>query len=514
MINRFYLKNHLSFKNINIECDKGLIVFTGPSGAGKSVLMNSILSLFGNGNSKPEVSEVEINNLNINSESFDISSKEEFTIKQRTKSSSKFYINEQSVNKKNLKDFSKRFSKHLHLKDFSDFENHNILDFIDFIISKNSKSFDKLKKTYLDSFNNLKNSKKTLNEINRKESNQDELIDFISFELDKINKLDPKENELEELKKIKDSLSKQDKINEEIEKNSITLEALPKLSKLFALFNEEDITNSIEEIYNKGIDCINSFDQQMEAYNDLDIGDLLDRINNINSLVKKHGSISGILEYKNLKEEELKALKNISFEKEELEVQIQQLETNCLKLANQISLKRQGVLPEVLKNINYFLKLLYLEDLDIVLEKSELSSSGIDQSSLFINATNINNISSGEFNRLRLALLTARSKYECENGGILFLDEIDANLSGKESESIAKVLIDLSKTYQIFTISHQPQLSSVANQHFLVEKHDNISTIKKLSEDERVNEISRMISGEDITNEAIEFAKNLLKKEK
>ncbi|MBT5491899.1 sigma 54-interacting transcriptional regulator [bacterium] len=103
---------------------------------------------------------------------------------------------------------------------------------------------------------------------------------------------------------------------------------------------------------------------------------------------------------------------------------------------------------------------------------------------------------------------------EMAEGGILFLDEIDANLSGKESESIAKVLIDLSKTYQIFTISHQPQLSSVANQHFLVEKHDNISTIKKLSEDERVNEISRMISGEDITNEAIEFAKNLLKKEK
>jgi DNA repair protein RecN (Recombination protein N) len=91
------------------------------------------------------------------------------------------------------------------------------------------------------------------------------------------------------------------------------------------------------------------------------------------------------------------------------------------------------------------------------------------------------------------------------------LDEIDANLSGKESQSIAQVLSQLSKSYQIFAISHQPQLSATANEHFLIQKHNNISTVKLLNKDERISEISRMISGENITKEAIIFAKELLK---
>ncbi|MDD2641219.1 MAG: DNA recombination protein RecN, partial [Arcobacteraceae bacterium] len=120
-------------------------------------------------------------------------------------------------------------------------------------------------------------------------------------------------------------------------------------------------------------------------------------------------------------------------------------------------------------------------------------------------------ISSGEFNRLRLALLTAMSEVDIVNNGILFLDEIDANLSGKESSAIAKVLTELSKSYQIFAISHQAQLTASATGHFLVDKHNGKSHVRKLNEDERMNEIARMISGENITQEAKDFAQNLLK---
>ncbi len=81
---------------------------------------------------------------------------------------------------------------------------------------------------------------------------------------------------------------------------------------------------------------------------------------------------------------------------------------------------------------------------------------------LKLNAVNLQTISSGEFNRLRLALLTSMSEVDIVNNGILFLDEIDANLSGKESSAIAKVLMELSKSYQIFAISHQPQLTASA----------------------------------------------------
>jgi DNA repair protein RecN (Recombination protein N) len=105
--------------------------------------------------------------------------------------------------------------------------------------------------------------------------------------------------------------------------------------------------------------------------------------------------------------------------------------------------------------------------------------------------------------------LTSMSEFDIADNGILFLDEIDANLSGKESESISKVL-KLSYSYQIFAISHQPQLTANADQHFLIEKNNFISSIKILNKEEKINEIARMISGEKITSEAIEFAKNIL----
>ena len=69
----------------------------------------------------------------------------------------------------------------------------------------------------------------------------------------------------------------------------------------------------------------------------------------------------------------------------------------------------------------------------------------------------------------------------------------------------------LANFYQIFAISHQPQLSSKANSHFLVERHGESSVVRELDKEERVNELARMISGEHISEEAINFAKGLLK---
>ena len=76
--------------------------------------------------------------------------------------------------------------------------------------------------------------------------------------------------------------------------------------------------------------------------------------------------------------------------------------------------------------------------------------------------------------------------------------------------SIANVLLNLAEFYQIFAISHQPQLSSKADSHFLVEKRGETSIVRELKGDERVSELARMISGERITEEAINFARQLL----
>ena len=202
---------------------------------------------------------------------------------------------------------------------------------------------------------------------------------------------------------------------------------------------------------------------------------------------------------------------NISFEKSDLEKKYQSLQTYVLDLANKMSDYRKEGLIRLEKDVNYYLEFLYLSSAKIDLKNQELDSSGVDYIDFKLNQVSLQTISSGEYNRLRLALLSAISKLDIGENGILFLDEIDANLSGKESEAIAKVLEKLSKTYQIFAISHQIQLTSSANQHFLVEKINGVSTVKELNNSERVNEIARMISGENVTNEAIEFAKNIIK---
>ena len=76
-------------------------------------------------------------------------------------------------------------------------------------------------------------------------------------------------------------------------------------------------------------------------------------------------------------------------------------------------------------------------------------------------------------------------------------------------EVITKVLDELSHFYQIFAISHLPQLSSKAHNHFLVEKNGKQSYVKKLEKEERIKELARMVSGEQISDEALQFARTL-----
>jgi DNA repair protein RecN (Recombination protein N) len=243
---------------------------------------------------------------------------------------------------------------------------------------------------------------------------------------------------------------------------------------------------------------------------DLDIEQVLDRIEKLSSLIKRFGSIEEAIEYKTQKEKELESYENISFEKSILEKNIKKLNKLIEEQSSQISHNRKSVIDEFTLKINEYLKLLYLDDLSISLEDKEIDFSGKDSVVLKLKSTLISKVSSGEFNRIRLAFMTARCFYEKDASGVLFLDEVDANLSGKESESIAKVLLQLSKNYQIFAISHQPQLSAAANQHFMVYKQNDESEVVSLNKENRVNEIARMISGKDITKEALEFSKKLL----
>lgn len=247
---------------------------------------------------------------------------------------------------------------------------------------------------------------------------------------------------------------------------------------------------------------------------ELDIENVLDRIEKLSSLQKRFGSIKEALEYKEEKKKELESYENISFEKSILEKNLKKLSIEVIEQAKKISSFRKEYSKTLEKRINHYLEYLYLSNAKIHFVDKKLDKTGIDEIIFELNGVNLDTISSGEFNRLRLALLTSISEFDIIGNGILFLDEIDANLSGKESSAIAKVLNRLSQNYQIFAISHQPQLTSTADIHFLVDKKDGKSTVKKLDENSRIDEIARMISGEDITDDAYSFAKNLLEEKR
>lgn len=507
MINRFYLKDFLSFKEVDLEFEKGLVVFTGPSGAGKSVLMDAFLSLFGLKEARALMAETTISESNITNEIFDICSDDDIVIKEIKKEKIRYFINNQTISKKNLSDFSKNIVKHLSLKDTSDFQSSKLIDFLDRLCAQNSEEFSDLKATFEDTFLKYNIVKEKLLKIKEDELKIEDLKEFAKFEIEKITSLDPKIDEYEELNHIKKQLSRKDKIEDAIKSASSIFELSNSVSTALELLDED--SSFFDESINELNNIFEKFNDSLSELEELDIENVLDRIEKLSSLQKRFGSIELALEYKEQKQKELESYENITFEKSLLEKEELELFSMSQKLSKELTANRTKAIKVLEERINYYLKFLYLSNAKISLNEKKLDISGCDFVNFELNGVNLDTISSGEFNRLRLALLTSMSEFEIANGGILFLDEIDANLSGKESDAIAKVLTTLSKTYQIFAISHQPQLTASANQHFLVDKKDGNSTVKALNSSEKIEEISRMISGENITKEAREFATNL-----
>ncbi len=509
MIESFYLKNYLTFKEIQIQFDKGLVVFTGPSGAGKSILMKAILATLGYDEARATLSEVMFENFPMDIEQYDIQKGDDVVIKQLKKDKIRYFINNQNSSKKYIQTISNQTIRHLHHKENSDFDSITLLTYLDNISIQQNKNYEQTLNMYKNDFKELTNMQNQFNKLIQDEKDLEQLKEFTIFEIEKIEKLDPKIDEYEELSLIKKQLSKKDKIEDAISNAKELFRIAPAVS---SALNTIEVDSSFFD------DCINEVNNIFESSSDfletlegIDIEATLDRIEDLSKLIKRFGTIEEALEYKKEKQKELESYENISFEKAILEKNIKKLTIELEKLAKQITITRQEALKIAHKKINYYLEFLYLSNAKLTLQTSSLNNIGSDDINFELNGVSLDTISSGEFNRLRLALLASISEIDLNSdGGILFLDEIDANLSGKESQSIAKVLLQLSKSYQIFAISHQPQLTASANNHFLVEKSHNISTVKKLNKDERILEISRMISGENITDDAKQFATNLI----
>lgn len=504
MISRILMKENLGFKEANLELSEGLTVFSGLSGAGKSVLFKGILAAFGFGESEAKFVELELDD-KLDLESFGIESESENVFKILKEKSTKYFINNQSIAKKSLQSLSKSFIKYLSVKDNNEFSNEKFLTLLDALESAKNPKFNETKEKFEQIFKEYNENSLKLNRILEEERRIEELKELTQTHIEKISKINPKSGEYEELLKLKKRLSKRDKIEEAWNKVGGIFEY--EKAVLDALNLSEVDANFFSECFNEL--RIIAENQKMEEL-DFDIEALLDRISDLSYLIKRYESIEGALETLELKKKELEHYENLSFEKKELELLNRDLKEKLEKKAHILSearVRNLGVLEDFL---NDYLAKLYMKNLKLdCVQNDEINLFGKDEIKLSVSETKLKNLSSGELNRLRLAFIATECKILNSGRGIIFLDEIDANLSGKEAMSIAKVLDELSNFYQIFAISHLPQLSSKAHNHFLVEKNGKQSYVKKLEKEERIKELARMVSGEQISDEALQFARIL-----
>ncbi|MEB2822700.1 AAA family ATPase [Campylobacter upsaliensis] len=504
MISRILMKENLSFKEANLKLSEGLTVFSGLSGAGKSVLFKGILAAFGFGESEAKFVELELDD-ELDLESFGIESESENVFKMLKEKSTKYFINNQSIAKKSLQSLSKSFIKYLSVKDNNEFSNEKFLTLLDALESAKNPNFNETKEKFEQIFKEYNENSLKLNRVLEEERRIEELKELAQTHIEKISKINPKSGEYEELLKLKKRLSKRDKIEEAWNKVGGIFEY--EKAVLDALNLSEVDANFFSECFNEL--RIIAENQKMEEL-DFDIEALLDRISDLSYLIKRYESIEGALETLELKKKELEYYENLSFEKKELELLNRDLKEKLEKKAHILSEARIRNLRVLEDFLNDYLAKLYMKNLKLeCVQNDEINLFGKDEIKLSVSETKLKNLSSGELNRLRLAFIATECKILNSGRGIIFLDEIDANLSGKEAMSIAKVLEELSRFYQIFAISHLPQLSSKAHNHFLVEKNGKQSYVKKLEKEERIKELARMVSGEQISDEALQFARTL-----
>ena len=512
MIERVYLKDYvtfeeveLEFSEVELEFSKGLIVFTGPSGAGKSVLMRGILSIFGYFDVNAKISEAVVVQ-EIDLEKYGLENDDIIIFRQIKKNKNRYFINNQAVSKKTIRKIADEFIDYLSLREVKEFESRNILNVLDKMIEE--KNYYVKLNEYKNLYKQYLNIQKELNRLIEAEKNALERIEFLKFEIDKINSINPKEGEFEELMKIKKDLSKIEKIKEKAYEIEPIFEFENRVYEFLDMIevDSEFFSNAMNELRV----ALDKAGEKAEFLESVDIEEVLERLSQLQELIRKFGSIEVALKYAQEKQEELFKLQNLSFEKENLQKELSETEKLMRELADYIHEKRVKVSAKFIEKLNSFLKRLYMPDANIKIIKTDFNELGADEAQIIVNDIDINTISTGEFNRLRVAMLASKLEYTDEEK-TLFLDEIDANLSGEESMSVAEVLKYLSSKYQIFAISHQPQLASLANKHFLVTKKDNKSFVKELNENERIEEIARIISGKEKSQKAIEYAKELLK---
>lgn len=257
------------------------------------------------------------------------------------------------------------------------------------------------------------------------------------------------------------------------------------------------------------------------------LNEIENRLAEILRLKRKYGdSVEAVLEHLRVSDERLQNIETAEFREEELQKQLSELRGSYLKAAQDLHHKRTVSAAKFEKQVEQNLQAVALEkarfevSIDVFEDDdSAFTPNGFDRVEFYFSANPGESpkplakvASGGEASRLMLVIKTTIKASGPQKTAVF--DEVDVGIGGRVAEAVGRKLKDLSATQQVLCVTHQPQIASLADRHFTVEKQvvagRTIVNARELSETEQVEEIARMLAGSEITEAARENARSML----
>ena len=550
MLRELRLDNLAIIKNLDLEFNEKFIALTGETGAGKSIILNGISLLIGERSHTDMIRNGEENlfaegifELNenqkkrLNELGFEIEDDELIITRFFDRSSkSKIMVNGKRQTLSRLKELMVNIidlvGQHEHQFLLN---NEYHLHLLDRFLNDEGKE---LSRKIRENVSEIKKLNLKIKNIEDEKSKIAEKKDVLEFQFNEINELDLKENEDNELEEEYRILFNAGKISEKLEETSQllkegefsiltalgrakrNLEQLSDLSESYSELSEkiESVLYEIEEISYSVDNSIGDVE-----INDSKLEKIVERIDKINKLKRKYGStITEILEFKNKIEKDLSL---VNFENEELEnlkIQKKELVNQYFQDSERLSGIRMKIAENLQNTVDIQLSDLNMENAKFkveIIKKEEITAHGTDNAEFLI-TTNVGETfkplakiaSGGEISRIMLALKSVFSEFD--NISVLIFDEIDTGISGETVRRVAEKLRELSRNTQIICVTHSPQIAGKAQQQFFIKKEiENNFTetkVRELNTEERIREIARIISGDNITEASVSHAKEIM----
>ena len=549
MLTKIFIKNFTLIDKVELDLLSGFTTVTGDTGSGKSILLNALSLVIGKRGSQsllknPDIKcviEAEFNLSNFNIKKFfDDNNLDYFnqTIIRREilpNGKSRSFVNDTPVNLDVLKKIGESLID-IHTQHQSLFNSNNSF-FFNLIDSLAEQQKIVINFNYeLNKYKELQIQLEKLKRLNTSLNNDSDYFSFLFNELEDANLVPGEQDDLESKLKLYKNSEQIKSYNSQIEhilySSDGSLEE--KVFSLNSILNDlSKITNQYDPLKNRLNSILielNDIQSDLNnsnfdfSDNSFEIKNIEDRINLIYSLQKKHNlsSVEDLIEKKKKLKNKLDDSSNLEADIKDFELQIATKKSFLEELSKKISISRKKILPLLKSDLESLLVNLGMKNssFNFILSKSkEFNRFGFDDIEVLFSANKgithsplFKIASGGELSRILLSIKYIMSK----NLSLptMIFDEIDTGVSGEMSNAMANMMLKMSDKMQIVAITHLPQVAAKGTQQLKVYKTNYLNTtntdVKLLSSGERVDEIAKMLSGDEISDSALNHAKELL----